>query len=82
MKFRGFIQTYDWTTHSGATSISKLREIGQQEKEAVPVIYVGTAFGSNIDDGYINQKTIVSFVVMRSKMTGKATAFHSFYSAN
>jgi hypothetical protein len=34
-KSRGFIQTYDWTTHSKVDSISKLREIGNEEVAGV-----------------------------------------------
>jgi hypothetical protein len=35
LKSCGFIQTYDWTTHSMVDSISKLREIGHKEVAGV-----------------------------------------------
>lgn len=35
LKSRGFIQTYDSTTHTNVDSISKLREIGHEEVSGV-----------------------------------------------
>ena len=35
LKSRGFIQTYDWTTHSNIDCISKLSKIGQEEVTGV-----------------------------------------------
>lgn len=56
LKSRGFIQTYDWTTHSKVDSISKLREIGNEEFAGVldadvVIVMMPAGKGSHVELG-------------------------------
>ncbi|MDQ0888577.1 nucleoside 2-deoxyribosyltransferase [Paenibacillus sp. V4I9] len=56
LKSRGFAQTYDWTTHSKVDSISKLREIGNEEVAGVldadvVIIMMPAGKGSHVELG-------------------------------
>lgn len=56
LKSRGCIQTYDWTVHSGNTTLLELAEIGQMEKEAVLhaevfIIMLPAGKGSHVELG-------------------------------
>ncbi|CAN7677738.1 group-specific protein [Paenibacillus sp. LjRoot56] len=52
----GYIQTYDWTTHTGIDSLQELAEIGAREKEAVLhaeifIIMLPAGKGSHVELG-------------------------------
>jgi hypothetical protein len=56
LKARGFIQTYDWTTHTGIDSLQELAAIGAKEKEAVLhaeifIIMLPAGKGSHVELG-------------------------------
>ena len=56
LKKQGYIQTYDWTQNERATTIEDLREIGQQEKNAVLdadwlIVLLPAGKGSHIEFG-------------------------------
>ncbi|MBD2870644.1 nucleoside 2-deoxyribosyltransferase [Paenibacillus arenilitoris] len=56
LKSRDFIQTYDWTKHSKVDSISKLREIGQEELAGVleadiVIVMMPAGKGSHVELG-------------------------------
>lgn len=56
LKSRGFIQTYDWTTHTNVDSISKLREIGHEEVSGVidadvVIVMMPAGKGSHVELG-------------------------------
>ncbi|MEK3724136.1 nucleoside 2-deoxyribosyltransferase [Paenibacillus sp. FSL H8-0034] len=56
LKSRGFTQTYDWTTHSKVDSISKLREIGNEEMAGVlnadvVIVMMPAGKGSHVELG-------------------------------
>lgn len=56
LKSRGFIQTYDWTTHSKVDSISILREIGNEEFAGVldadvVIVMMPAGKGSHVELG-------------------------------
>lgn len=53
---RGYIQTYDWTQNDRATSVKELKEIGQQERNAVLksdfiIVLLPAGKGSHIEFG-------------------------------
>ena len=53
---RGYIQTYDWTQNDRATSVKELKEIGQQERNAVLesdfiIVLLPASKGSHIEFG-------------------------------
>jgi nucleoside 2-deoxyribosyltransferase len=56
LKSRGFIQTYDWTMHTGIDSLQELAAIGTKEKEAVLradlfIIMLPAGKGSHVELG-------------------------------
>lgn len=53
---KGYVHTYDWTKNEQASALEDLREIGQQEKEAVMeadfiIILLPAGKGSHIEFG-------------------------------
>lgn len=53
---RGYIQTYDWTQNNRASSVKELKEIGQQERNAVLesdfiIVLLPAGKGSHIEFG-------------------------------
>jgi len=53
---RGFIQTYDWTQNEANLTIERLKEIGQQEKQAVMeadfvIVLLPAGKGSHVELG-------------------------------
>lgn len=53
---KGYVHTYDWTKNERASTLENLREIGQQEKEAVMeadfiIILLPAGKGSHIEFG-------------------------------
>lgn len=53
---RGYIQTYDWTQNDRASSVRELKEIGQQERNAVLesdfiIVLLPAGKGSHIEFG-------------------------------
>ena len=53
---KGFIHTYDWTKNERASTMEELKEIGQQEKEAVMeadfiIVLLPAGKGSHIEFG-------------------------------
>lgn len=53
---RGYIQTYDWTQNDRASSVKELKEIGQQERNAVLesdfiIVLLPAGKGSHIEFG-------------------------------
>ncbi|CAH1195664.1 hypothetical protein PAECIP111891_00718 [Paenibacillus allorhizoplanae] len=56
LKSRGFIQTYDWTTHTGINALQELAAIGAKEKKAVLsadlfIIMLPAGKGSHVELG-------------------------------
>lgn len=56
LKSRGFLQTYDWTTHSSIDSISKLRKVGHEEISGVldadvVIVMLPAGKGSHVELG-------------------------------
>ena len=53
---RGYIQTYDWTQNNRASSVKELKELGQQERNAVLesdfiIVLLPAGKGSHIEFG-------------------------------
>ncbi|WP_079912524.1 nucleoside 2-deoxyribosyltransferase [Paenibacillus sp. 32352] len=56
LKSHGLIQTYDWTNHSNIDSITKLRQIGQDEVSGVldadvVIVMIPAGKGSHVELG-------------------------------
>ncbi|WP_163527194.1 group-specific protein [Halobacillus ihumii] len=67
LKSQGYVQTYDWTQHKKVSTLEDLKEIGQQEKNAVAesdfiVLLLPAGKGSHIELGLalgLNKRVIL-----------------------